>query len=210
MLRNQLHVIVKDLLCIDKSICNNIRNITVSAQRCRDVVDRKEMLRSLPAADEGAAGEKAVDVDASIQKRIDTFPTADTPNKLFKGIPFKDLPIFNIRVSPNNTIINFTDAKGFPKLIRSCGIEGFKNTRKGTNIAAQATAITIGTYTTANVLIRCSKRGIKTVRVRVQGLGPGRMSSIKGLQMAGLEIVSITDNTKVSWNPPRPRKQKKL
>jgi len=28
-------------------------------------------------------------------------------------------------------------------MIRSCGIEGFKNTRKGTNIAAQATAISI-------------------------------------------------------------------
>lgn len=35
------------------------------------------------------------------------------------------------------------DAKGTPQIIRSCGIEGFKNTRKGTNIAAQATAITL-------------------------------------------------------------------
>lgn len=33
---------------------------------------------------------------------------------------------------------------GVPRLIRSCGIEGFKNTRKGTNIAAQATAISVG------------------------------------------------------------------
>lgn len=30
-------------------------------------------------------------------------------------------------------------------LIRSCGMEGFKNTRKGTNIAAQATAIGLAT-----------------------------------------------------------------
>lgn len=28
-------------------------------------------------------------------------------------------------------------------MIRSCGMEGFKNTRKGTNIAAQATAISL-------------------------------------------------------------------
>ena len=28
--------------------------------------------------------------------------------------------------------------------IHSCGREGFKNTREGTNIAAQATAITMG------------------------------------------------------------------
>lgn len=30
-------------------------------------------------------------------------------------------------------------------MIRSCGMEGFKNTRKGTNIAAQATAISLST-----------------------------------------------------------------
>lgn len=113
-----------------------------------------------------------------------------------------------------------TNAKGNPQINRSCGMEGFKNTRKGTNIAAQATAITIS----GKIL----ERGIKAVRVAVRGLGPGRMvnnlfhinflqnkmylfqSAIKGLQMGGLNIVSITDTTPVSWNPPRPRKQKKL
>ncbi|KAL1397242.1 hypothetical protein pipiens_009907, partial [Culex pipiens pipiens] len=54
------------------------------------------------------------------------------------------------------------------------------------------------------------ERGYKTVRVTVRGLGPGRMSAIKGLEMAGMNIVSITDSTRVSWNPPRPRKQRKL
>lgn len=46
-------------------------------------------------------------------------------------------------------------------------MEGFKNTRKGTNIAAQATAISISG--------RILERGIKAVRVAVRGLGPGRM-----------------------------------
>lgn len=105
-------------------------------------------------------------------------------------------------MSPNNTILNITDHKGKTQMIRSCGVEGFKNTRKGTNIAAQATAISISS--------RAIERGLKTVRVRVQGIGPGRMSAIKGLQMGGLDIISITDSTRVSWNPPRPRKQKKL
>lgn len=40
------------------------------------------------------------------------------------------------------TTVVFT---GTIEMVRSCGVEGFKNTRKGTNIAAQATAITIGT-----------------------------------------------------------------
>lgn len=57
---------------------------------------------------------------------------------------------------------------------------------------------------------RAINRGIKTVRVRVQGLGPGRLASVKGLQMGGLDIVSVTDFTHVSWNPPRPRKARRL
>ncbi|XP_045471494.1 28S ribosomal protein S11, mitochondrial [Harmonia axyridis] len=168
----------------------------------RDVVDRKEMLRSLPKLDEGTAGEKSEEMDLLLRDKHSMFPTKDTTNQLFNGIRFRDLPIFNIKSSPNNTIITLTNSKGEAQMLRSCGIEGFKNTRKGTNIAAQATAITIGT--------KAYNKGIKTVRVRVRGIGPGRMSSIKGLQMAGLQVVSITDNTPVSWNPPRPRKQRKL
>lgn len=71
------------------------------------------------------------------------FPDAKTPFKVFGGLQFKDLPIVNIKTTPNNTIINATDAKGVPYLVHSCGCEGFKNARKGTNIAAQATAITL-------------------------------------------------------------------
>lgn len=88
-------------------------------------------------------------------------------------------------------------------MIRSCGVEGFKNTKKGTNIAAQSTAISF--------CQRVVDRGIKQARVNVRGLGPGRMSAIKGLQMAGLNIVSITDSTRVSFAPSlRARKQRKL
>ncbi|XP_058467440.1 small ribosomal subunit protein uS11m [Malaya genurostris] len=164
--------------------------------------DRKAMQASLPSKDEGTVGERSIDIDSLMHKKSQLFPDANTPTKLFNGIPFNEIPICNIRVSPNNTIITICDAKGTPQFIRSCGIEGFKNTRKGTNIAAQATAISI-----------CSKaieRGYKTVRVTIRGLGPGRMSAIKGLEMAGMNIVSVTDTTHVSWNPPRPRKQRKL
>lgn len=133
---------------------------------------------------------------------MNLFPDEDTPLKLFDGVPFKEVPIVNIRVTKNNTILSLTNPKGVIQIIRSCGIEGFKNTKKGTNIAAQATAISF-----------CGKvveRGIKSARLTVRGIGPGRMSAIKGLQMGGLNIVSITDMTRVSTNPPRSRKQRKL
>ena len=74
------------------------------------------------------------------------FPTEETPNSLFNGIRFADIPICHIKTTPNNTIIQITDSTCVKSLgYRSCGMEGFKNTRKGTNIAAQATAITLGT-----------------------------------------------------------------
>lgn len=35
-------------------------------------------------------------------------------------------------------------------------------------------------------------------------------SSIKGLTMGGLKIISVTDDTPISWNPLRARKRRKL
>lgn len=164
--------------------------------------DRREMYASLPARDEGTDGEKGVDIDSVLKSREDMYPVENTPTRLFNGIPFRDVPICDIKASKNNTIISVSNAQGDVKLYRSCGQEGFKNARKSTNIAAQATAISLST--------KALQHGYKTIRVRVQGLGPGRMSAIKGLQMGGLDIISVTDKTPVSWNPPRPRKRRKL
>lgn len=47
--------------------------------------------------------------------------------------------------------MNFTDHMGKTMTLHSSGIEGFKNSRKGTNIAAQQAAITLG-----NVSISCT------------------------------------------------------
>ncbi|XP_059058349.1 small ribosomal subunit protein uS11m [Achroia grisella] len=158
--------------------------------------------KRIPQEDEGVQGEKIIDLDSVLKAKQSLFPTLESENTLFDGVPYKQLPICNIRVTHNNTVFTMTDAAGTVKLIRSCGIEGFKNTKKGTNIAAQTTAISIAT--------KAIDRGVKTIRVRVRGLGPGRLAAVKGLQMGGLEVVSVTDNTYVSWNPPRPRKARRL
>lgn len=44
--------------------------------------------------------------------------------------------------------MNFTDHEGKVLSLHSSGIEGFKNARKGTNIAAQQAAITFGHVST--------------------------------------------------------------
>ncbi|XP_053615867.1 small ribosomal subunit protein uS11m [Plodia interpunctella] len=158
--------------------------------------------KRIPQNDEGVQGEKVVDLDSVLKTRQNIFPTLESDNLLFDGVPYKQLHICNIRVSHNNTIFTLTDPEGTVKVIKSCGIEGFKNTKKGTNIAAQTTAISFAA--------KAIDRGLKNIRVKVRGLGPGRLAAVKGLQMGGLQVVSITDNTHVSWNPPRPRKARRL
>ncbi|XP_047542175.1 28S ribosomal protein S11, mitochondrial [Vanessa atalanta] len=190
------------LSAIRNSLKVSINNVVRSFQTSTPVATEKFDHKRIPADDEGVQGEKIIDLDSVLKAKQELFPTAESDNLLFDGTPYKDLSVCNIRVSHNNTIFTMTDAAGVVKLIRSCGMEGFKNTKKGTNIAAQTTAINLAT--------KAVDRGIRTIRVRVRGLGPGRLSAIKGLQMGGLQIVSVTDNTRVSWNPPRPRKAKRL
>ncbi|KAL4122509.1 hypothetical protein QTP88_014828 [Uroleucon formosanum] len=182
-----------------ENVVNRLIHVTVPLEKNRD---RRSFLASVPRKDEGTEGEKFVFIDSAITKKEEMFPDINTPNMLFGGVKFSDVPICHIKSSRNNTILHVTKANGERIMIRSCGMEGFKNTRKGTNIAAQATAISLAT--------RVLEFGIHTVRVTIQGLGPGRMSSIKGLTMGGLKIISVTDDTPISWNPLRSRKQRKL
>lgn len=58
-------------LTISSALYNNIRALTVSSIYLKErVVDRKEMLKSLPAMDEGTAGEKIGDVDSLANKYV--------------------------------------------------------------------------------------------------------------------------------------------
>ncbi|XP_076011964.1 small ribosomal subunit protein uS11m [Genypterus blacodes] len=118
------------------------------------------------------------------------------------GKKFEELPIAHIKATYNNTHIQLTDSEGQPMVRTSCGIEGFKNSKKSTPIAAQTAGISAATKATA--------KGVAYVRVVIKGLGPGRQSAIKGLTMGGLEVVSITDNTPVPHNGCRPRKARRI
>ncbi|XP_038077935.1 28S ribosomal protein S11, mitochondrial-like [Patiria miniata] len=130
-------------------------------------------------------------------------PPVSTDNLEFGGIPYYRLPVIHIKATYNNTHINITDHTGKRSYTRTtCGAEGFKNAKKGTTIAAQTVGIAAAT--------KALDKGLKTVRIVVKGIGPGRQASIKGLQMGGLDIVSITDNTPIPHNGARPRKARRL
>ncbi|XP_043591620.1 ribosomal protein S11, mitochondrial [Bombus pyrosoma] len=180
----------------------NVRDIHITSNTMREFrVGNQKVRASETGKHVIMEGETTTNMTSASESKV-LFPDASTQYKLYNGVRYDHLHIINIKSTPNNTIMSLTDYKGMGKMLYSAGIEGFKNTKKGTNIAAQQAAFTFGT--------RIFKSGVKTVRLRVQGIGPGRMGALKGLQLTNLQVVSVTDDTRVSWNPQRPRKQRRI
>lgn len=146
----------------------------------------------------GAGTQTAVNT-SSLEARL---PTAETLKQQFDGVAYNELPLVYIRASKNNTLVTVMDNKNEVITSTSCRLEGFKNARKKTTIAGQTTGVAAGQ--------RLVRRGIRTVRVQVKGLGPGRMTCVKGLTVAGVRVVSITDHTPLCELGPRPRKIRRI
>ncbi|CAA99938.1 Ribosomal protein S11 [Caenorhabditis elegans] len=146
----------------------------------------------------GAGIQTAVNT-SSIDARL---PTAETLKQQFDGVAYHELPLVYIRASKNNTLVTVMDNKNEVITSTSCRLEGFKNARKKTTIAGQTTGVAAGQ--------RLVRRGIRTVRVQVKGLGPGRMTCVKGLTVAGVHVVSISDHTPLCELGPRPRKIRRI
>ena len=102
----------------------------------------------------------------------------------------------------NNIIVTITDGEGNALFSSSAGKSGFKGSRKSTPYAA-----TKATETIAQEASRC---GMKEVAVTVKGPGMGRISSIKALKTAGLNIVSISDQTPMPHNGCRPKNRRRI
>ncbi|XP_031774628.1 uncharacterized protein LOC100871902 isoform X2 [Apis florea] len=147
----------------------NVRDIHLTSNIMKEFRSGSNKIRAdIKAKKVLMEGEKTIDlIDISKSK---LFPDASTPYQFFDGIQYDQLHVINIKSSPNNTIMSLTDFKGLGMMLHSAGFEGFKNTKKGTNIAAQQAAITFGT--------RVLNHGIKTVKLRIQGIGPGRMDML--------------------------------
>jgi small subunit ribosomal protein S11 len=106
-----------------------------------------------------------------------------------------------IQSSFNNTIVSIADEQGQVIVWSTAGSCGFKGTKKGTPFAAQVTADTAAR--------RALDAGVKQVHVLVKGPGAGRETAIRGLQGAGLSILSIRDVTPIPHDgcrAPKPRR----
>lgn len=108
----------------------------------------------------------------------------------------------HINATYNNTIVTVATHTGDALTGVSCGMVGFKGARRSTAFAAQATGQTAAE--------RAVEKGVSKVRVIVKGLGQGRAAAVKGLQLGGLAILSITDATPVPHNGCRPKKARRL
>ncbi|CAH8624093.1 unnamed protein product [Dicrocoelium dendriticum] len=115
--------------------------------------------------------------------------------------PFYQLPVLHVLAKKNNMFVTLTDCNGRILIRSSCGAEGFRNARKRTTVAAQTLGISIG--------LKSVKLGVTSVRVRLHGIGPNRLSALSGAAMSGLQFVSLTDDTNVHYGhgrrPPKPK-----
>ena len=107
-----------------------------------------------------------------------------------------------IQSSFNNTSVSITDEQGQVIVWSTSGGNGFKGTKKGTPFAAQVTADAAGR--------RAMEAGVKQVHVLVKGPGSGRETAIRGLQSAGLTILSIRDVTPIPHDGCRAPKQRRV
>jgi len=117
----------------------------------------------------------------------------------------KNIPIGKayVKASFNNCIVTITDLDGNAINWSSPGAVGFKGSKKKTPFAA-------GLAAEAAAKAAIEGCGMKQVHVITVGVSNGRDTAIRSLQAAGLEILSITDETPVPHNgcrpPKRPRK----
>uniref|UniRef100_A0A8C6FM76 Small ribosomal subunit protein uS11m n=1 Tax=Moschus moschiferus TaxID=68415 RepID=A0A8C6FM76_MOSMO len=166
--------------------------IHMSAQQMKDAVAKEEVEKAETPA------------PAPSRSSFSIYPPIPGQESSLRwaGKKFEEIPIAHIKASYNNTQIQVVSAAHQPLARASCGTEGFRNAKKGTGIAAQTAGIAAAAKATG--------KGVTHVRVVVKGLGPGRLSAIKGLTMGGLEVISITDNTPIPHNGCRPRKARRL
>ena len=102
----------------------------------------------------------------------------------------------------NNTLVTITDTHGNTVAWSTCGLKGFKGSRKSTPYAAQMAA--------DDAARKALERGMKSVDVLVMGPGSGRESALRAFNAAGLVVTSIKDITGVPHNGCRARKRRRV
>lgn len=107
--------------------------------------------------------------------------------------------IAHIHSTHQNTIVTFTDLQGNVFAWSSSGAIGYKGTKKKTPYAAGLAA--------AAASEEAKKSGLKEVDVKLKGIGPGKESARKQIEVSGISIKSVEDVTPIPHNGTRPPKR---
>ncbi len=113
-----------------------------------------------------------------------------------------DYGVAHVSSNFNNTIITVSDKDGNVLAWSSGGDVGFSGSKKSTPYAAQMAA--------DKVAKEVLSMGLRKIDVTVSGPGPGRESSVRGLQAAGLDVQIIRDVTPIPHNGCRPKKKRRM
>jgi small subunit ribosomal protein S11 len=107
--------------------------------------------------------------------------------------------IVKINSTYNNTIISISDYAGNVIAYSSCGLIGFKGSKKSTAYAA--------TKAGEDAALKAMNQGAKESEVVINGVGIGRQAAVKGVRAAGLRITSLLDKTPVPHGGTKPRRK---
>jgi small subunit ribosomal protein S11 len=108
----------------------------------------------------------------------------------------------HIKCSFNNIIISITNELGQVISWSSAGKMGFRGSKKNTPFAAQ--------IATEDAVKSAYELGLRKVDIFIKGPGSGRDSSIRAMQNAGLNVISINDVTPLPHNGCRPPKRRRV
>ena len=113
----------------------------------------------------------------------------------------KNVPegVVHIHATFNNTVVTITDKEGNVITWAAPGAVGFKGSKKSTPYAAGIAA--------EKAAKEAYDMGMRKVNVVVKGVGPGRDTAVRSLEVAGLEVMSISDVTPIPHNGCRPPKR---
>ena len=113
----------------------------------------------------------------------------------------KNIPegVVHVHATFNNTVITITDKEGNVITWAAPGAVGFKGSKKSTPYAAGIAA--------EKAAKEAYDMGMRKVNVVVKGVGPGRDTAVRSLEVAGLEVMSISDVTPIPHNGCRPPKR---
>lgn len=127
---------------------------------------------------------------------------AKAVKKTRKKVHVDAVGVAHIKATFNNVIVTITDIYGNTISWSSAGKNGFKGSRKNTPYASQVTAEAAAK--------EAHDLGLRKIDVFVKGPGAGREAAIRALNTAGLEILSIKDQTPIPHNGCRPPKRRRV